>query len=222
MNNYVCSICGYIYEEAQGIPEVGILPGTLWSDLPDDWVCPLCNAPKSMFTKEKVPEQDTNLVEEGTYDALEISEDFSASALSALFSNLSKGCEKQYRSEEEQLFKILSDYYKSKSTVSDKRGFTSLADGLKSDLTSAFVRANQAADTDNDRGAKRALLWGEKVSRMQLSILDQYEKNGLELLENKQAYVCDICGFLYIGDSVPDVCPVCKVPSMKMTQILRR
>ena len=51
MGKYVCSICGYIYDEATGIPEAGIAPGTKWEDLPDDWVCPICGASKAEFEK---------------------------------------------------------------------------------------------------------------------------------------------------------------------------
>ena len=36
---YVCKICGYEYDGSEGPFE----------DLPDDWKCPLCKAPKSMF-----------------------------------------------------------------------------------------------------------------------------------------------------------------------------
>ena len=49
MKVYVCSICGYVYAEALGIPETGIAPGTRWEDLPDAWVCPLCKAAKRDF-----------------------------------------------------------------------------------------------------------------------------------------------------------------------------
>jgi len=49
MKKYVCSVCGYIYDEADGIPEDGIAPGTQWAELPADWVCPLCGAAKSEF-----------------------------------------------------------------------------------------------------------------------------------------------------------------------------
>lgn len=49
MKQYVCSVCGYIYDEAAGIPDDGIAPGTLWDQLPEDWVCPLCGAAKSEF-----------------------------------------------------------------------------------------------------------------------------------------------------------------------------
>lgn len=39
---YVCTICGYIYDETKGISSGGISPGTKWEELPDDWTCPLC------------------------------------------------------------------------------------------------------------------------------------------------------------------------------------
>ena len=51
MKQYVCSLCGYVYDEAKGIPEDGIAPGTKWEDLPEDWECPLCGAGKEEFEK---------------------------------------------------------------------------------------------------------------------------------------------------------------------------
>lgn len=48
---YVCDICGYIYDEAEGEPDNGIAPGTKWEDLPDDYVCPLCGVGKDQFSK---------------------------------------------------------------------------------------------------------------------------------------------------------------------------
>ncbi|MCX8049056.1 MAG: rubredoxin [Methylohalobius sp.] len=46
---YVCVVCGYIYDEAEGDPEGGIPPGTRFEDIPEDWVCPECGASKSDF-----------------------------------------------------------------------------------------------------------------------------------------------------------------------------
>lgn len=46
---YECVICGYIYDEAAGIPEDGIPPGTLWKDIPEDWECPDCGISKADF-----------------------------------------------------------------------------------------------------------------------------------------------------------------------------
>lgn len=48
--NYECNICGYIYDPAVGDPDSGVVAGTAFADLPDDWVCPLCGAPKEEFT----------------------------------------------------------------------------------------------------------------------------------------------------------------------------
>ena len=50
MISYVCNVCGYIYDPSEGDPESGIDPGTLWQDLPEDWICPVCGAPKDQFT----------------------------------------------------------------------------------------------------------------------------------------------------------------------------
>ncbi len=49
MKRYLCDVCGYIYDEAQGDPDGGIAPGTPWEDITDDWVCPECGATKAAF-----------------------------------------------------------------------------------------------------------------------------------------------------------------------------
>jgi flavin reductase (DIM6/NTAB) family NADH-FMN oxidoreductase RutF/rubredoxin len=49
---YTCKVCGYVYDPAAGDPDSGIKPGTPFEELPDSWVCPICNAPKSEFEKE--------------------------------------------------------------------------------------------------------------------------------------------------------------------------
>lgn len=46
---YLCLICGYIYDEDAGAPSEGIKPGTLWKDVPEDWLCPDCAAMKDDF-----------------------------------------------------------------------------------------------------------------------------------------------------------------------------
>ena len=49
MKKWICIICGYIYDEAVGIPDQGIPAGTLFESLPDDWTCPECGSPKESF-----------------------------------------------------------------------------------------------------------------------------------------------------------------------------
>lgn len=46
---YMCVLCGYIYDEAEGCPEEGLEPGTKWDDIPITWVCPECGATKDEF-----------------------------------------------------------------------------------------------------------------------------------------------------------------------------
>lgn len=47
--SWMCLVCGWIYEEKDGLPEEGFAPGTRWEDLPDSFVCPECGAPKEDF-----------------------------------------------------------------------------------------------------------------------------------------------------------------------------
>lgn len=49
---YVCSVCGFVYDEAKGYPEGGIAPGTAWADVSDDFECPLCGVGKDQFDAE--------------------------------------------------------------------------------------------------------------------------------------------------------------------------
>ena len=51
MDKYRCVVCNYIYDPALGDPDNGVKPGMSFEKLPDDWVCPLCGAPKSDFEK---------------------------------------------------------------------------------------------------------------------------------------------------------------------------
>lgn len=46
---WMCVVCGFVYDEADGLPEEGIAPGTRWEDVPEDWVCPDCGVTKSDF-----------------------------------------------------------------------------------------------------------------------------------------------------------------------------
>ena len=46
---FMCVVCGYIYDEAQGIPEEGIPAGMRFEDIPDTWTCPDCGATKADF-----------------------------------------------------------------------------------------------------------------------------------------------------------------------------
>ncbi len=49
MQKYVCTLCGYEYDPAEGDPDNGVAPGTKFEDIDASWSCPVCGAPKSSF-----------------------------------------------------------------------------------------------------------------------------------------------------------------------------
>jgi len=49
MKKWMCSNCGWIYDEEQGDPAAGLAPGTRWEDVPASWICPDCGAGKAQF-----------------------------------------------------------------------------------------------------------------------------------------------------------------------------
>lgn len=54
MDKWECTVCGYIYDPKEGDPDHGVNPGTPFEALPDDWVCPVCGAPKDQFVMKRV------------------------------------------------------------------------------------------------------------------------------------------------------------------------
>ena len=220
MRKYVCTICGFIYDEAVGIPLAGIKPGTTWEELPNDWVCPLCGATKAEF---KLMEDESQSVKK----SVPIKENhgdlrkLTTAELSALCSNLARGCEKQYLEEEAKLFGEFSEYFKERTPEVENFDISQLLSLIEKDLSESFETVNAVAKANNDRGAQRAIVWSEKVTRIINSILNRYEKEGDSFLENTNIYVCEICGFIYVGDNPPELCPVCKVPSWKFNKIER-
>ena len=205
---YICQICGYVYDDAkEKVP---------FAELPDDWKCPLCGAAKSDFK----PEANGN--EKKVVTAIEPMEadleKLSAGQLAALCSNLARGCEKQYKQEEADLFRQLADYFTAVVPAVNDASVEKLAKELQTDAENyAAVRAT--ADANADRGAARVCVWGEKVTRMLSSLVNRYLNEGEAMLKDTNIWVCTTCGFVYIGDTPPELCPVCKVPDWKFEKI---
>ncbi len=205
MKQYVCSICGYVHDEAQNGP---------WDALPADWKCPICKADKSAFAEKKAEASATAPVE-----ALTAEKELSAMELSIICSNLARGCEKQYMAQQAEDFFRLADVFKVKATPAKQAEFSDLLNLIENDLNSGYPHAHAVAKANNDRGAQRALVWSEKVSRMLRSLLTRYAEEGDAMLANTGVYVCTICGFVSVGEKAPEQCPVCKVPSWKFEQM---
>jgi rubredoxin len=54
MRKWQCVVCGFIYDEAAGLPDEGIAPGTAWADVPEDWLCPDCGVGKDEFEMNEI------------------------------------------------------------------------------------------------------------------------------------------------------------------------
>jgi len=236
MRKFVCAICGYSFDESAGLPDKGITPGTKWEDISDDFVCPLCRAPKTVFnvtgeaeaepgpgltaaSGSAAPDPGTPAQDQNT--PAPAFGDLSAGEISAIFSSLALGCEKQRRLEEMEAFNKLAEYFKSKIAGDCGKTLEDAAKMLAGDMNGGIAAATAVAKADADRGALRSLVWSEKVSAMLKSQLDRFFKEGDAMLANTKIYVCDICGLIYTGDTLPEICPVCKVPSFKILEVER-
>ena len=102
MGKYVCTICSYVYDEAKGIPEAGIAPGTTWEQLPEDWVCPLVGQPRESL-KTRGNSESVEKKPIVTFELPEDMRELSSLEMAALCTNLARGCEKQYKLEEAEL-----------------------------------------------------------------------------------------------------------------------
>ena len=220
---YICTICGYIYDEGK--------EKVRFNDLPEDWTCPLCGALKSDF---KLLEENDNVDKKGINEFKENEEEnkikkdeiidddmkkLSNGQLSILFSNLARGCQKQYKFEEEKLFNELSNYFMKRTINEENLEVENLLDIAKNDLDEKYIKANTVIEEKEDRGAKRANVWGEKVTKMISSLLNMYKQRGEEMFKDKQIWICTVCGFIYVGNTPPERCPVCKVPKNKLKKV---
>lgn len=208
---YVCSICGYVYDEAkQGKP---------FAALPETWTCPLCGAAKSAFAPEAAaksaapaPTVAPPALVHGDMQKL------SPGALSILCSNLARGCEKQYKEEEAALFREIADWFAAAAPAAQETGVDALASRIGEDLA-AYPALNAAAVQAGDRGTQRICVWGEKVTAILKTLVERYRREGEAMLRDTDIWVCSVCGFAYVGKEPPQLCPVCKVPAWKFEKI---
>ena len=208
---YVCSICGYVYDEAkQGKP---------FAALPETWTCPLCGAARSAFAPEAAaksaapaPTVAPPAPAHGDMQKL------SPGALSILCSNLARGCEKQYKEEEAALFREIADWFAAAAPAAQETGVDALASRIGEHLA-ASPPLTAAAAPGGDRGTQRICVWGEKVTAILKTLLERYRREGEAMLRDTDIWVCSVCGFAYVGKEPPQLCPVCKVPAWKFEKI---
>ncbi|MCL2339361.1 MAG: rubredoxin [Actinomycetia bacterium] len=235
MRRFKCPVCGFIYDEAKGLPEQDIAPGTRWEDLPDSFVCPECRTAKARFVEiiemvtpaaaptasEAAPAAAAAPTAPTAPAAQETLRELSVGEIAALCSNLAKGCEKQLLLDEKAAFTKLADYYTARIPRPAGASLSDAAAILNDDIARKLPAAKATAQAAADRGALRSLTWGEKVSTVGQALLQRYASEGDAMLANTKIWVCDISGFTFVGDTPPALCPVCKVGSFKINAVER-
>ena len=201
MKEYICSVCGYVHKTD--------------GELPDDFKGPICGAGKDAFKlKEDAADRTESNLEKPHFE-----KELSPMEMSIICSNLSRGCEKQYMPKESENFRKLAEFFRSKAEPVSEASAEKLLELLDKDLSVGFPYGNAVAGEQPDRGALRCQVWAEKVTRMLQSLLVRYQAEGEKMLEGTGVYVCTICGFVFVGDEPPAMCPVCKVPSWKFEKV---
>ena len=138
---YRCGVCGYIYDEEK--------EGVKFADLPDDWQCPVCGEGKEGFepmeedepAPSPAPAAAPAAAGTTTVSVPEISgfededlRELTAGQLSALCSNLKRGCGVQQLTREAELFGQIADYFESRTVTEDHDGVATLLSMINSDL----------------------------------------------------------------------------------------
>lgn len=98
------------------------------------------------------------------------------------------------------------------SADTDKAQLLARADTLVKDcVAAAYPGVKETAGAN--RGVLRAFTWGNKVATILKSVISRVAAKGDAVLaEGQSFYVCDACGFIFIGSEPPAICPVCKAP----------
>lgn len=205
---YVCTICGYVYDEGkEPVP---------FADLPREWTCPLCGAAKALFEPEQkkaAPPAPAPVPVDG--DMAELP----AGVLAAICSNLARGCEKQYKDEEAALFRQIADYFTAVTPPVPDADARRLEELFREDLEAGYPAVSGAARAAGDRGTQRVCVWGEKVTGILLSLARRCREEGTSFLKDTSIWVCSVCGFAFVGERPPELCPVCKVPDWKFDRL---
>ena len=214
MKKYRCTICGYIYDE-----EVEKIK---FEDLPEDWKCPLCGAPKNLFEEiieenQKEIDNKNEINEKTNEEVFEEYKELTNEEMAYICSNLAKSCEKQYKEKEQKLYETLFKYYENKIMPKEIE-INELCNLYKEEI-GLYDEIKEAAKKNNDSGTLRAITWSSKVSAIIRNIITEYQEKGIEYIKENKIWVCTICGFIYIGSNPPTYCPVCKVPNIKIVEV---
>ena len=145
--------------------------------------------------------------------------------LSLIFSNFKTAAQKMQKPHLESLFSILSLSCEIQAKNQLREDILnaeqmdileSYQDEMKEELQKNYPEGFKISESFKQRGALRALIWGQKVTSIQNSLIKRFIKQGESIIkENEKIHVCEACGFVIVKDNAPDICPVCKAPSSR-------
>lgn len=138
-------------------------------------------------------------------------------ALPAVLSNLAKAAEKQQEAATGELLGRLAELVNDNDTAAGE--ISAIREQIVADGEAGYPGIRERGERDADRGVLRAAKWGEKVNTSQRALIDRFDSKGDDLLDGKSLYVCEACGFIFVGVDPPPVCPVCKAPSGRFSEI---
>ena len=208
MEKWKCSICGYVHE----------------GPMTDDFVCPKCKKPASVFVKvEEAPAKNPYA---GTKTEQNLWEAFAGESQArnkyTYFASVAKkaGYEQiaalflQTAENEKEHAKL---WFKALGELGDTaENLLHAAEGENAEWTDMYARMAKDADeegfhdlAEQFRGVAAIEKAHEERYRALLKNVETkavFEKSGVTMWE------CRNCGHLVVGTKAPDVCPVCKHP----------
>jgi rubrerythrin len=150
--------------------------------------------------------------------------------LSLAFGSFGEAAGRQQRPNQAKLLSALSLSFQIQAMNEDKTDaqaadrdewLGALQAQTKEQLAQDYKPGLERATGLGERGVLRALLWGQKVSMIQNSLVGRFFRQGEKLFEgDKQMYVCEACGFAILKEgTAPDICPICKAPSHRFAAV---
>lgn len=212
---YVCKICGFIYDEATQEKK--------WNELDENWVCPICKAPKSKF--EAVNENSGNKYA-GTKTEKNLMEAFAGESMARnKYTYFAKAAREEGYEQIAAIFEETANQEKqhAKMWFNEFHGIGSTDENLKTaaqgendEWTDMYVRMAKEA---REEGFEELAVKFEYVAKVEKS----HERRYLKLLEAfkngttfkgdaPKGWKCRQCGFIYEGQEAPENCPVCGYP----------
>ncbi len=199
---YVCSVCGYVYDESQS---------GAWASLPEDWSVPCAVAAKHCFPLSRAAAEIPEAKAAPSPD--DDMRELVPHGLSALCSNLARGCEKQYKPEEAPPSQR-SQTFQDRCARRRERLLDALLQKINEDLDEGYPRADAVATAAGGPGRAAQSRLEQKGHDDPPSLLSRSQSAGSPW-RKAPAFLSARSALWFIRDTPPEICPVCKVTSRK-------